>query len=72
MQASQQGSQVGRPKLHGQVMKRLLAIAALLVALPLATAADCKKNNGDPAPKQSDHCVMTRDGCLSPSPRPRA
>ncbi len=57
-------------------MKRIVLIAALVIALPLGTAAKCNKNcntgTGDcnprpsaPAPEKS-HCVMTKDGCVSP------
>lgn len=61
-------------------MKRFILIATLVVTLPLATAAMCGKggrcspavgncpSQQKPSPSPS-HCLMTKDGCLSPRPR---
>ena len=62
-----------RTKLDGGApVKRCISIAALLLVLPLAMAAKCggqSSTTETPSPAKSDHCVMTKDGCLSPRPK---
>lgn len=53
-------------------MNRWLQLTVLAIALPLATAANCGSKSSTtetPSPAKSDHCVMTKDGCLSPRPK---
>lgn len=56
----------------GAQVKRCISIAAMVLVLPLTMAAECGGNSSTtetPSPAKSDHCVMTKDGCLSPRPK---